>query len=261
MDFTEIDLLLDKLNKFRPLQEDELKRLRDDILVDYTYNSNAIEGNTLTLDETALVLNEGITIGEKPLKDHLEAVGHRDAFYYVEELVKDKVPLSETVIKDIHTLVLMNNRENRGIYRKVPVRVGSEFIPPQPWEVPIKMEQLLKLYNSEWNNLHTIERTALFHLSFESIHPFIDGNGRTGRLLLNLDLMKKGYPIINIKFADRRRYYDCFNDFHKTGNSDKMTGLIAEYETEALKHLIEIMSQREKLFDTEKGKNKTTLFR
>ncbi len=260
MDFTELDSLLSELNNYRPLQEDEIKRLRDDILVDYTYNSNAIEGNTLTLDETALVLKEGITIGEKPLKDHLEAIGHRDAFYYVEELVKDKIPISESVIRNIHALVLMNNRENRGIYRKVPVRVGSEYLPPQPWEVPIKMEQLVKEYNSDWTNLHIIEKNALFHLSFESIHPFIDGNGRTGRLLLNLELMKNGYPVINIKFADRRRYYDCFADYHRTGKADKMTSLIAEYETAAIKRLIDIMSQRDKLITDEK-KRKTNLFR
>lgn len=260
MNFTELDNLLSELNKYRPLQEDEIKRLRDDILVDYTYNSNAIEGNTLTLDETALVLKEGITIGEKPLKDHLEAIGHRDAFYYVEELVKDKISISESVIRNIHALVLMNNRENRGIYRKVPVRVRSEYVPPQPWEVPIKMEQLVKKYNGDWNNLHIIEKTALFHLSFESIHPFIDGNGRTGRLLLNLELMKNSYPVINIKFTDRRRYYDCFSDFHKTGKADKMTSFIAEYEMAAVKHLIEIMSQRDKLITDEK-KRKTNLFR
>ena len=260
MDFTELDSLLSELNNYRPLQEDEIKRLRDDILVDYTYNSNAIEGNTLTLDETALVLKEGITIGEKPLKDHLEAIGHRDAFYYVEELVKDKIPISESVIRNIHALVLMNNRENRGIYRKVPVRVGSEYLPPQPWEVPIKMEQLVKEYNSDWTNLHIIEKTALFHLSFESIHPFIDGNGRTGRLLLNLELMKNGYPVINIKFTDRRRYYDCFADYHRTGKADKMTSLIAEYEIAAIKRLIDIMSQRDKLITDEK-KRKTNLFR
>lgn len=260
MDFTELDSLLSELNNYRPLQEDEIKRLRDDILVDYTYNSNAIEGNTLTLDETALVLKEGITIGEKPLKDHLEAIGHRDAFYYVEELVKDKIPISESVIRNIHALVLMNNRENRGIYRKVPVRVGSEYLPPQPWEVPIKMEQLVKEYNSDWTNLHIIEKTALFHLSFENIHPFIDGNGRTGRLLLNLELMKNGYPVINIKFTDRRRYYDCFADYHRTGKADKMTSLIAEYETAAIKRLIDIMSQRDKLITDEK-KRKTNLSR
>jgi len=121
--FDKIDQLLCELNAYRPLTEGELLRLRDEFLVNFTYNSNAIEGNTLTLQETALILNEGITIDKKPLKDHLEAVGHKEAYLYVEELVKQKVPISEKVIKDIHSLVLMDRRQDRGVYRRVPVTI------------------------------------------------------------------------------------------------------------------------------------------
>ncbi|MDP4182840.1 MAG: Fic family protein [Bacillota bacterium] len=234
-EFNKIDSLLQELNSYRPLTEGELLRLREEFLVNFTYNSNAIEGNTLTLQETALIINEGITIDKKPLKDHLEAIGHKDAWLYVEELVKQKVQLSEKIIKEIHSLVLMNRREDRGVYRRVPVTImGAVHTPPQPYLVPSQMELLLAKYQ-QMTAIHTIERVSLFHLEFEGIHPFIDGNGRTGRLLLNLELMKDGYPPINIKFADRRRYYDCFISYHSNNsNPTDMILLVAQYLEEEL---------------------------
>ena len=216
-------------------------------MIDYTYNSNAIEGSTLTLEETTLVLKEGVTIGGKPLQHHLEAIGHKDAYYYVEELVKNKIPISERTIKEIHTLVLMDRQTDKGVYRSVPVRVGS-FHPCQPYEVPIKMERLMIDYDGEMKKLHVVVRAAVFHLMFETIHPFIDGNGRVGRLLLNLELMKEGYPPINVKFSDRERYYDCFNHYRENSNdTSKMTELVGEYAIDALKRYIAIAEQSDKL--------------
>ena len=245
--FVEIDYLHDKLKNIRPLSAESVRRLSEDFMIDYTYNSNAIEGSTLTLEETALVLKEGITIAEKPLKHHLEAIGHRDAYYYVEDLIKDKASFNESIIKDIHSLVLMDRRTDRGVYRSVPVMVGG-FQPCQPYEVPIKIEQLLAEYYTDLQNLHVVERVALFHLKFETIHPFIDGNGRVGRLLLNLDLMKEGYPPINIKFSDRSKYYDCFN-YYRNNNNDhsKMTELVLKYATYELKRYIDIAKQADML--------------
>ena len=245
--FEELDYLYGKLQGVRPLSPESVRRLSEDFMIDYTYNSNAIEGSTLTLEETALVLKEGVTIGGKPLQHHLEAIGHRDAYYYVEDLVKNKVPISEKVIKDIHSLVLMDRQTDKGVYRSVPVRVGS-FHPCQPYEVPIQMEWLMRVYNGEMQNLHVIERAALFHLRFETIHPFIDGNGRVGRLLLNLELMKEGYPPVNVKFSDRTKYYDCFNHYRENNNdTSKMTELIEEYAIYELKRYIEIAEQSDKL--------------
>jgi len=240
--FNKIEELLITLNKYRPLTEGELVRLREEFLINFTYHSNAIEGNTLTLQETALVIKEGITIDKKPLKDHLEAVGHKEAWYYLEELVKQKVQMSEKVIKEIHSLVLMDKREDRGVYRRVPVSImGAIHTPPQPYQVPLLMEQLITQYQ-QMSQLHIIERVARFHLEFEAIHPFIDGNGRTGRLLLNLELMKEGYPPINIKFGDRRRYYDCFRSYH-SNNSDPsdMVSLVNQYLEEELTRYLEII--------------------
>jgi Fic family protein len=245
--FKEINQLYGKLQSIRPLSVESVKRLSEDFMIDYTYNSNAIEGSTLTLEETALVLKEGFTVGGKPLKHHLEAIGHKNAYFYVEGLVKNKASMSEKVIKDIHSLVLIDRQTDKGVYRSVPVRVGS-FFPCRPYEVPIQMEQLMLEYNGEMQKLHVVERAALFHLKFETIHPFIDGNGRVGRLLLNLDLMKNGYPPVNIMFSDRAKYYDCFN-LYRAGSNDasKMTELIAGYTHYELKRYIEIAEQSEKI--------------
>ena len=229
------NLLLDiqrkreKLTELRPLTQGEVERLAEEFMIEFTYNSNAIEGNTLTLKETALAL-EGMTIDQKPLKDHLEAVGHRDAFLYVQDIAKRELPLNEAVIKNIHALVLMNRPDDKGVYRRIPVRImGAYTEPVQPYLIEPKMTELLAANEERKSAMNDIERIALFHLEFEGIHPFVDGNGRTGRLILNLDLIRNGYPPINVKFTDRKRYYDAFDVFYKYGDSTAMTDLLAEY--------------------------------
>ena len=243
MDFKRLDELAEQVKAMRPLNQAELKRLRDEFVVENTYDSNAIEGNSLTLRETALILQEGITIAEKPLKDHLEAIGHRDAFEYVVSLAGEKKPLTERVIKEIHSLVLMNDRENRGVYRSVPVKImGAQHTPPQPYLVPVQMEQLIADYEDMKKRLHIVEAVAEFHLRFEGIHPFIDGNGRTGRLILNLELIKAGLLPVNIKFTDRRKYYDTFDAYYgESGSSEMLVELIASYEVAELERRISIL--------------------
>lgn len=229
--------LKEKLSALRPLNQGELKRLHEEFTVNNCYHSNAIEGSTLTLKETAMILQQGITIAEKPIKEHLEAIGHKDAFDYITELVNADTELSERVIKEIHSLVLMADRENRGVYRRVPVMImGSEHTPPQPYLVPKLMEQLIIDYRNLFNDI--ITAVSVLHLEFESIHPFIDGNGRTGRLLLNFELMKSGLLPVNIKFSDRMKYYDCFDDYRKTNSSDSLVSLVADYEIQELERYI-----------------------
>ena len=229
--FSRIDSIKEQLDQRRPLTAGELQRLQEEFLIEYTYNSNAIEGNTLTLQETALVL-EGITIDRKPLKD---------AFLYVQDLVKDKIPFSETIIKQIHTLVLMDRPEDRGIYRRIPVRImGAYHTPPEPVVVPEQMEKLIKEFSKK--KLHPIESAALFHLKFEGIHPFVDGNGRTGRLILNLFLMQNGYPPINVKFTDRKRYYEAFDSYYRDNDAGAMIQMVAEYVEERLDKYAELLS-------------------
>lgn len=223
----QIDRKKQELDSRRPLTEGEMERFNEEFTVEYTYNSNAIEGNTLTLRETDLVLR-GLTIDRKPLKDHMEAVGHKEAFDYVRELVKEKAPLTESIIKQIHYLVLADKKDDRGVYRRVPVRImGAHHEPVQPYMIAPKMEQLLLDYTA--SEEHIVTKLARFHIEFEGIHPFIDGNGRTGRLLVNLELMKAGYPPIDIKFTDRVAYYDAFDKYHMQHDLSAMESLFAGY--------------------------------
>lgn len=235
-----IDQKMTKLVSLRPLTQGEVERLNEEFMVEFTYNSNAIEGNTLTLRETDLVLR-GLTIDQKPLKDHLEAIGHKEAFEYVQTLVAAGTLLTEQVVKDIHYLVLSDKKDDRGVYRKVPVRiVGAVNEPAQPFMIRPLMEQLLKDYEDSQENMVT--KMARFHILFESIHPFIDGNGRTGRLLVNLELMKAGYPPIDIKFSDRLTYYRAFEDYHTKGSLSAMEDLFARYLNERLDMYLSILS-------------------
>lgn len=244
MNFTEVDNLKDKLKSMHPLNQAELQRLREEFMINNTYNSTAIEGNTLTLRETALILQEGITIAEKPVKEHLEVIGHKDAFEYIMTLADTNTLLTEKVIKDIHSFVLMNDVQNRGVYRSLPVTIlGAAHTPPQPYLVPVQMEQLITDYDTELNTKHIIAAAAEFHLKFEGIHPFIDGNGRTGRLILNLELVKAGYLPVNIKFTDRRKYYDCFDEYAQNGSVESLAELIAGYEAEELKRYISMLEK------------------
>ena len=228
-----------ELDTRRPLTEGEVARLTEEFIIEYTYNSNAIEGNTLTLRETDLVLR-GLTIDQKPLKDHMEAVGHKEAFELVTELVKDNTPISEYFIKQIHYLVLADKKDDRGVYRRIPVRImGAQHEPVQPYLIEPKMEQLLREFNESTE--HIVTKLARFHIEFEGIHPFIDGNGRTGRLLVNLELMKAGYPPIDIKFTDRIAYYHAFDEYHVKHNLSAMEKLFAGYINARLDTYLKIL--------------------
>ena len=236
-----IDQKKKELDSRRPLTEGEVARLTEEFTVEYTYNSNAIEGNTLTLRETDMVLR-GLTIDQKPLKDHMEAVGHKEAFDFVRELVQDNVPMSERVIQQIHYLVLADKKDDRGGYRRVPVRImGAQHEPVQPYLIQPRMEQLMRSYAESTE--HIVTKLARFHIEFEGIHPFIDGNGRTGRLLVNLELMKAGYPPIDIKFTDRMAYYNSFDAYHVNGDLSVMEKLFAGYINERLDQYLAMLQE------------------
>lgn len=231
-EIVEIDRLNDRLAAMRPLTDGERERLRQAFLVDFTYSSNAIEGNTLTLSETALVLS-GMTVGEKPLKDHLEATGHRDAFCFLEEFVKSDAPVSEAFIRQLHSLVLADKPLDRGVYRRIPVIItGAVHTPPQPYMVAPMMEAWVR--ELQTTCLHPLVAAAEFHVRFEAIHPFIDGNGRTGRLLANFILMRGGYLPISIKYENRRAYYEAFTAYHAKGDISPMLAIFAERERQRL---------------------------
>ncbi|MBU0279118.1 Fic family protein [Gemella sp. zg-1178] len=238
----QINILQDKLKKLRPLNKTELKKIYENFIIEATYNSNAIEGNTLSLRETALILQQGITINEKPLKEHLEVIGYKDAFYYIIDIANKKEELTEHIIKDIHSLVLMHDRENKGQYRKVKVKIlGSKHQTANPGEIDSKIKELLADYKT-WLKEHSIiYAIAKLHLEFESIHPFIDGNGRTGRLLINLELIKHGLLPVDIKYKDRQEYYNSFDEYNNSKKADYLTNLLIDYEIDRLKDYIDII--------------------
>lgn len=239
--FVQIDHKKVELDERRPLTEGEVERLNEEFTVEYTYNSNAIEGNTLTLRETDLVLR-GLTIDQRPLKDHMEVVGHKEAFNYVRELVKENATLTESIIKQIHFLVLADKKDDRGVYRRIPVHImGAHHEPVQPYLIEPKMEQLLLDYATSED--HIVTKLARFHIDFEGIHPFIDGNGRTGRLLVNLELMKAGYPPIDIKFTDRVAYYNAFDAYHVKHDLSAMEYLFAGYINARLDTYLKILKE------------------
>lgn len=233
--FESIDEKKNLLDSKRPLPEYTVKSIRENLFLEWTYNSNAIEGNTLTLLETKVVL-EGITIGGKTIREHLEIINHKEAILYIEDIVKSVEVFSEWQIKNIHRLVLKGINDNyAGNYRDQQVIIaGAKHIPPEPFLVREKMEEFINWYNNEAVKLHPLERAALVHIIFVGIHPFIDGNGRTSRLLLNLELMKNGYPPIVIRVENRLKYYAALDKAHTTGDNNDFIELIKEEVNKAL---------------------------
>jgi Fic family protein len=226
--FPEIDLLKVTLDRHRPLDPAIVRNLREDLIVRWTYHSNAIEGNTLTLRETKVAL-EGITVGGKTLREHLEAVNHRDAILLLEDMVSEAEPLTEWMIKSLHRLILKGiDDDNAGRYRTVNVRIaGVQHLPPDQVRVPELMERFSAWYRDEAMALHPVERAARVHSDFVKIHPFVDGNGRTSRLLMNLELMKAGYPAAVLPVESRLAYYEALDADHAAGKRESFVGMIA----------------------------------
>ena len=239
--FDEVDSLKKELDSKRPISKETLKSLKESINLEWTYNSNGIEGNTLTLRETQVVL-EGITVGGKTIIEHLEAINHEKAILFLDDLVKDNEPISEWNIKNIHQLILKEiNNENAGRYRKENVTIkGALHIPPDFVKIPELMEKLVLTYNT-WNEYHPIIQAALLHGELVKIHPFVDGNGRTSRLLMNLDLMNNGYNPVIIKKESRLKYHEVLDKAHTTGNYTDFVKLITKLEVEILKKYLDLI--------------------
>ncbi|WPK13118.1 Fic family protein [Lysinibacillus louembei] len=231
--FQQIDKKKAVLDAKRPLPKYTVQSLREKLFLEWTYNSNAIEGNTLTINETKVVL-EGITVGGRTLREHLEVINHRDAIRYVEEVVQKEEPFSQWQIKNLHHLVLKGiNDEYAGVYRDQQVFIsGATHTPPAPFKIQEQMNALIIWYETEAQQLHPITRGAMLHVIFVGIHPFIDGNGRTSRLLLNLELMKNGYPPIVIKVENRLAYYNALDKSHVMKDYQDFIMLVAS-EVEA----------------------------
>ena len=238
---TKIDQLKSQLDALRPLPEHTVRTLHEQQVLEWTYHSNAIEGNTLSLKETKVVL-EGITIGGKSLNEHFEAINHREAITYVESIVSGKEILSEWQIKNIHQLVLKNiDARNAGRYRQQNVVIaGASHTPPNFLHLPQAMTALMTWYQGA-ANLHPLQRAARLHVDFVGIHPFVDGNGRTARLLINFELMRSSYLPAIIRVEQRLAYYDALDTAHTTRNYAPFLQLLAEQERETLRHYLSII--------------------
>lgn len=234
-----IDTLKSTWNANRPLNVTQLAKIREYFGIQYTYDSNRIEGNTLSLQETSLVVQEGITISGKSMREHLEAVNHAEAIIFIEDLVKKKEALSTRNLKSLHGLILRSiDREHAGQYRKVPVRItGSEHMPPEPYLVDKMMEDYFLFYIQEKKRLHPVILAADLHERLVSIHPFIDGNGRTARLVMNLILLQHGYTITNLKgdISSRHAYYNALEKVQMDNVPGVFYNLVADAVEASLK--------------------------
>lgn len=250
-----IDGKLKELQDLRPLPPQAVLKLKEQFAIEMTYNSNGIEGNKLTLKETFLVINEGLTIKGKSLKDHLEAKDHYEALNYLYESVEHnkKHTLSEVFIRNLQKLIVREtDSQYASAYRTSNVIItGSDHNPPDASEVPVLMRDLMVWIRGNKNKLHPIELAALLHHKLVYIHPFFDGNGRTARLAMNIVLMQAGYPLVMILKNDRRKYYDTLNKADK----DKLVPFV-QFIAQAversmnmyLKTLLPIKARKEKYF-------------
>ena len=236
---------LKKLNELRPISSTMLLKLKERFEIEMTYNSNAIEGNTLTLKETYWVIQQGITVKGKPLKDHLEAKNHQEALNYLYELIErgSTHTISERMIRELHTLVIQEiNKEIAGNYRDIDVFItGTKHVPPSALEVPSQMRALIAWAKTNYSKLDVVEFAAMFHHKFVHIHPFQDGNGRVGRLLMNIFLMQYGFPLTIIQKNDRQKYYRVLA-VADTGNYKPLIQFVAQTILRSLNIYLDVLT-------------------
>jgi Fic family protein len=233
-------------NELRAIRQKDSRRVTEALEMEYIYESNRIEGNTLTLHETDLVVNQGLTIGGKSMREHLEAINHREAIDFVRELATHKAAVTERDLLGIHNLILRGiDPHNAGRYRNVQVMIsGSRHVPPAPWKVADEMADFFKWYRQQAPAMHPLVLAAELHLRLVGIHPFTDGNGRTSRLLMNLVLLQHGYVIANIKGDNntRQAYYNALEEAHTQGNREGFIAFVGQVAIACLQRYITILS-------------------
>jgi Fic family protein len=237
----QVDQQQQRIAQIRPLSRDALLQLREYYRIGLTYSSNAIEGNTLTESETKVVLEDGLTIGGKPLRDHLEAIGHSDAFNMVYELSQSGT-IDEQSILDMHRLFYYRiDDENAGRYRtKGVIITGTTYTPPPPSKVAAAMQEFVSQIPEQRDALHPVVFAAWLHVRLANIHPFIDGNGRTARLLMNLALMQAGYPITIIPPVVRGDYIAALQASNR-GDDEPFINLLSNMVWEAQREYLRLV--------------------
>jgi len=244
-----------RLDSFRPLSPTLVTRLKKQMAVEFTYHSNAIEGNTLTLHETRLVIEDGITIGGKSISEILEAKNHPEAMEFIESLVSARSEINDAIVLHIHKLIMSKIAEDAGHYRTTRVRItGASFLPPPSLEVRSKMNELLNWLKENPDEYTPIELAAVFHHRFVQIHPFTEGNGRTARLLMNVILMKAGYPFIVIVLKrDRLKYLRTLMEAD-LGNASAFMNFVARCVERTLDMYLDALEEPEILTLAEASK-------
>lgn len=241
---SEIDRLKNKLDKFRQFDSYRIKQALE---LEYTFESNRIEGNTMNLRETDLVINEGLTISGKSMREHLEVINHQEAIEYIKYLIDKSTILIERELLSIHNLILRGIMpEEAGRYRKVQVMIkGSSHLPVQPFLVSKEMEDYFIWYHTNKNKIHPVLLAAEMHERLVTVHPFIDGNGRTSRLIMNLILLQNGYVIANIKgdYDTRMQYYNTLEIAQTQGNKNDFLMFVATIELQSLERYLKIIGQ------------------
>jgi Fic family protein/plasmid maintenance system antidote protein VapI len=237
---------LDQLrNILEELRTSEHYRIAEALELEYTYESNRIEGNTLTLQETDLVVNQGLTVSGRSMREHLEAINHQEAIAFIKELAEKRNPIRERDILALHNLVLRSiDSENAGRYRRVQVMItGSKHVPPAPYLVAVQMEAFFSWYKHAEHELHPVILAAEAHERLVTIHPFIDGNGRTSRLLMNLILLRNGFVIANIKgdLQSRKAYYKALETAQAEESKSEFINLVLDQEIEELERYLKII--------------------
>jgi Fic family protein len=246
----EIDALKKKINKLRTFDKTQIKKLEEHYEINYTYDSNKIEGNTLTLQETFLVVEKGMTIGGKSLREHLEAINHYEAIGYIKETISKKEFFNEWILKNIHLLILRGiDDRNAGKYREIEVRIsGSKYVPPEFFKLPEMMEKYFEFYELNIKKIHPVILAADMHQKLVEIHPFVDGNGRTARLVMNLILLQNGYSIANIsgELNNRMEYYNALESSKIENNIFPFRMLIASEVKKSLTDYLNVIESKKR---------------
>lgn len=234
-----------KIDAYRPLDKNILRQIKAYFKISFTYTSNAIEGNSLSLNETKIIIEDGITIGGKSVKDHLEVIGNSNAYDLLFEIANRNVPISEDIILELYKMLYSNiDEKNAGKYRNCNVLItGSEYELPKYQEIPKLMKEFVQSIEPNRKEMHPVEFVAWLHERLVSIHPFIDGNGRTARLLMNLALLNAGYNIITIPPVVRHDYIAGLQDAQLKNNIIPFTNFISEMVLESQKEYLRIIEK------------------
>jgi Fic family protein len=243
---SQIQTKKNKLDTLRPLSNEQVKNLKNYFDIEFTYNSNAIEGNTLSFSETKLVINEGLTIGGKTLNEHLEAINHKEAIDFIEKLSKNETVTLQD-IKNLHYLILNKiDNKNAGNYRTIDVGVRKSDGTIHKFCTPLKVSENMDNFIENFNqiNITSIIKAAKIHLEFVTIHPFSDGNGRCARLLMNLILLQEGYPLTIIRIEDRVKYIQAIEQYQQSGDDSIFLDFIAKKVDESLDKYLELINTK-----------------